>query len=455
MLASRGLGASSMSRPLTLWGIIESDGRRALHRSRGRCRRHPPDRTTRAGRGRAGPQPRPGGASLRGLHADAYARSAAGVLHVVAQLPGGGSGVPRKRARSWDRHRPVLVGPHRGEPSIGSFAAAHPEYRARTADGADTLGYCDRLCLSPAFPEVRARQAAEIAQALTDTGAEGVQVEFVNGMEDAGGLVPAGYEERTVGRVPAKRRDGTPTRFSPDDPGVAGVPGRLRGPRCSPRRASGSKAISKQAVFSATIIASEPERSLHGLHDWAAWTERGVIDELYLWFRTESDPDAVRAARRPRGAGGSRTHPAVRRALLLPRGQLPGTGPVAGGSAARAGGRRGRRRGVPAPRGRPARPVGHAGHDRPPVGVPQPCHGVTERFSGIYNPHTLPSRAVRPEKYRTRSDDEKAIDSHARIAAAADRRSVRSRRGGDGGRRRADAHHLGRWWAAPASARTR
>ena len=53
------------------------------------------------------------------------------------------------------------------------------------------------------------------------------------------------------------------------------------------------KAISDRAVFSATIIAREPECSLHGLHDWAAWAERGVLDELYLWFRTEGDPDAV------------------------------------------------------------------------------------------------------------------------------------------------------------------
>ena len=224
---------------------------------------------------------------------------------------------------------------------------------------------------------MRARQAAEIAQALTDTGAEGVQVEFVNGMEDGGGLVPAGYEERTVAEYrQASGRDAH--TLPPDDPEwLAFRAGHVTEMLLEARERV--KAISKQAVFSATIIAREPERSLHGLHDWASWTERGVIDELYLWFRTESDPDAVerRVGHAARVVAGR--IPLYAELSCYHAGSFQESGPVAGGSAARAGGRRGRRRGVPAPRGRPARPVGHAGHDRPPVGVPQPSHGVTER----------------------------------------------------------------------------
>jgi len=190
-----------------------------------------------------------------------------------------------------DRHRPILVGPHRGEPSIGPFAAAHPEYRSRTADGADTLSFCDRLCLSPAFPEVRRRQAAEIAGALADTGADGVQVEFVNGLEDAGGLVPAGYEERAVEEFrQASGRDAR--RLPADDPEwLAFRAGYVTETLVEARALV--KARSPRAVFSAAIIAREADRYLHGLHDWPAWVERGVLDELYLWFRTESDPDAV------------------------------------------------------------------------------------------------------------------------------------------------------------------
>lgn len=279
-----------MSRPLTLWGIIESDG--AAHYI---------DRAVDAGVTRLIGPHAPDVVELarsRGLEVHPYVACTPMPTH--GQRPvsytwslnylGVDPASPEART-ILDRHRPVLVGPHRGEPSIGPFAAAHPEYRARTADGADTLGYCDRLCLSPAFPEVRERQAAEIAQALTDTGAEGVQVEFVNGMEDAGGLVPAGYEERTVAEY--RRASGRDAHtLPPDDPEwLAFRAGHVTEMLLEARERV--KAISKQAVFSATIIAREPERSLHGLHDWASWTERGVIDELYLWFRTESDPDAV------------------------------------------------------------------------------------------------------------------------------------------------------------------
>ncbi len=190
-----------------------------------------------------------------------------------------------------DRHRPILVGPHRGEPSIGPFAAAHPEYRARTADGSDTLSFCDRLCLSPAFPEVRARQAAEIAGALADAGADGVQVEFVNGMEDAAGLVPAGYEERTVEEF--RQATGRDARTLPaDDPEWLAFRAGYVTETLVEARAR-VKALSLGAVFSATVIAREADRYLHGLLDWPSWVERGVLDELYLWFRTESGLDAV------------------------------------------------------------------------------------------------------------------------------------------------------------------
>ncbi len=278
-----------MSRPLTLWGIIESEGAARYI-----------DRAADAGVTRLIGPCAPDVVELarsRGLEVHPYVACTPFPTH--GQRPvsytwslnyGGNPRAPEAR-EILDRHRPILVGPSRGEPSVGPFAAAHPEYRARTADGSDTLGYCDRLCLSPAFPEVRERQAAEIAKALADSGGDGVQVEFVNGMEDAGGLVPAGYEERTVeeyrqasGRdaraLPADDREWLAFRAGYVTEMLAEARGRV-------------KAISKQAVFSATIIARDPERSLHGLHDWAAWAERSVIDELYLWFRTESDQDAV------------------------------------------------------------------------------------------------------------------------------------------------------------------
>ena len=279
-----------MNRPLTLWGIIESDG--AAHYI---------DRAVDAGVTRLIGPGAPDVVELarsRGLEVHPYV--ACTPLPTHGQRPvsytwslnymGVDPHAPEARA-ILDRHRPILVGPNRGEPSVGPFAAAHPEYWARTADGSDTLVFCDRLGLSPAFPEVRERQAAEIAQALADSGGDGVQVEFVNGMENSDGLVPAGYEERTVEEY--RQASGRDARALPaDDPEwLAFRAGYVTEMLVEARERV--KAISEQAVFSATIIAREPDRSLHGLHDWPAWAERGVLDELYLWFRTESDPDAL------------------------------------------------------------------------------------------------------------------------------------------------------------------
>ena len=292
-----------MSRPLTLWGIIESDG--AAHYI---------DRAADAGVTRLiGPRA-PDVVELarsRGLEVHPYVACTPMPTH--GQRPvsytwslnylGVNPSSPEARA-ILDRHRPVLVGPHRGEPSIDPFAASHPQYTARTADGADTLSYCDRLGLSPTFPEVRARQAAEIAQALTETGADGVQVEFVNGMEDAVGLVPAGYEERTVEEyLRASGRDAR--RLPPDDTEwLAFRAGYVTEMLLEARERI--KAISEQAVFSATIIAREPECSLHGLHDWA----RGLSGGCSTSSICGSGPRATRT----RSSGAS----------AMPRGWWPG-----------------------------------------------------------------------------------------------------------------------------------
>ena len=288
-----------MGRPLPLWGIIDPDGAE-----------HYVDRAVGAGVTRLiGPRAADVVHLAQGRGLEVHPYVACTPLPIHGQRPvshtwsldylGVDPRAPEARA-ILDRHRPILVGPHRGEPSIGPFAAAHPEYWARTADGADTLSFCDRLGLSPAFPVVRARQAAEIAEALTDSGGDGVQVEFVTGMETADGLVPAGYEDRVVEEF--RQASGKDARgLAADDPEwLAFRAGYVTEMLAETRERV--KAISAQAVFSVTIIAREPDRSLHGLHDWPSWVERGVLDELYLWFRTESDAEAVE--RRVRHAAG-------------------------------------------------------------------------------------------------------------------------------------------------------
>ena len=61
------------------------------------------------------------------------------------------------------------------------------------------------------------------------------------------------------------------------------------------------KQADPDAVFSTTLIAGEKEDYLKLLHDWPAWIEQGLIDEFYIWFRTNSDLDALGTAATLRG----------------------------------------------------------------------------------------------------------------------------------------------------------
>ena len=42
-------------------------------------------------------------------------------------------------------------------------------------------------------------------------------------------------------------------------------------------------------VFTSTMIAGDPDDYLKVLQDWPAWLDAGVVDELYVWWRTDSD----------------------------------------------------------------------------------------------------------------------------------------------------------------------
>ena len=53
------------------------------------------------------------------------------------------------------------------------------------------------------------------------------------------------------------------------------------------------KQAKPDAVFSTTLIAGEKEDYLKLLHDWPAWLNQGLVDEFYIWFRTNSDLDAL------------------------------------------------------------------------------------------------------------------------------------------------------------------
>ena len=41
------------------------------------------------------------------------------------------------------------------------------------------------------------------------------------------------------------------------------------------------------------MIAADEDHYLKVLQDWRAWVDEGLVDELYLWFRTSSDLEAL------------------------------------------------------------------------------------------------------------------------------------------------------------------
>ncbi|MDE0183754.1 MAG: family 10 glycosylhydrolase [Caldilineaceae bacterium] len=189
-----------------------------------------------------------------------------------------------------DRHRPIFDNPQVGT-SMTDFARQNPQYRSFTRDRSYTLQPGEDLYLSPAFPEVRAEQTQLFVETLAQTQGDGIQVEFVLGNEDENGAVTYGYEDRTVAEFQAKHGE-DPFDLPNDDRDWLQFRADYVTLALTEMRAA-VKQENPDAVFSTTLIAGEKEDYLKLLHDWPAWIEQGLIDEFYIWFRTNSDLDAL------------------------------------------------------------------------------------------------------------------------------------------------------------------
>ncbi|MEM7125313.1 MAG: family 10 glycosylhydrolase [Chloroflexota bacterium] len=183
-------------------------------------------------------------------------------------------------------HIPIYDNPQVST-SILPFAANHPEYRSLTRSRAYTLNPGEDVYLSPAFPEVRTHQVQNFLDTLAATQGDGIQVEFVLGNEDENGVVPYGYEDRVVAEFREKTGKDA-FALSNDDPEWMQFRADYVTLFLSELRAA-VKEASADAVFSTTMITGEPDDYLKLLHDWPAWIEQGLLDELYIWFRTDSD----------------------------------------------------------------------------------------------------------------------------------------------------------------------
>lgn len=183
-------------------------------------------------------------------------------------------------------HIPIYDAP-RVTTTIADFASSHPEYRSLTRSRAYTLHPGEDVYLSPAFPEVREHQVQIFLDTLEATQGDGIQVEFVLGNEDENGAVTYGYEDRTVAEFQQKTGK-DPFNLPNDNPEWLQFRADYVTLFLSELR-NRVKQASPEAVFSTTMITGEPADYLKLLHDWPAWIDQGLLDEFYVWFRTDSD----------------------------------------------------------------------------------------------------------------------------------------------------------------------
>ena len=187
-----------------------------------------------------------------------------------------------------ERHHPIYDGPVIGEEKLEPFAKENPEFWSLTRDKRTTLEAGERRCMSLAFPEVRADQIQKFLDSLgSQKGADGIQVEFVLGNEDADGVSTYGYEDAVAG-VFQQEYGKSPFDIPNSDPDWLRFRARYVTAFLAELR-DAVKAKSPSAQFTITMIAGDPDDYLKVLQDWPAWLDEGIVDELYVWWRTDSD----------------------------------------------------------------------------------------------------------------------------------------------------------------------
>ena len=195
---------------------------------------------------------------------------------------------PEARAVA-DAHRPVWRTP--SPVAVSDYAKKHPEQWSLGRDRSRKAPPGWRVTMSLAYPEVRKHLVGQYLEMMEAKGARGVQVEFVDGNVDAAGVADTGYEDRMMAEF--EQHTGRRALEIPnDDPEwlafrVSYVTQFMRELR------DAVKARDADAPVTATMLARERGSYVKVLLDWEAWVTEGLLDEMYVWFRSTSDLDEV------------------------------------------------------------------------------------------------------------------------------------------------------------------
>ena len=206
-------------------------------------------------------------------------------VNFIAHQPG-----TPEREEILNHHRPIWS--HRREQlDLTDFARDNPRFWCRDREGGESLRPLQRLSLSLAHAEVRAFEIDAYMDLFLRTDADGIQVEFVSIDQDENRTGIYGYEEvmagafeREHGRNPLELENHAPEWLQFRADYVTRTLKELR---------EKVKARNPDAVVSVALIARPEDEYLRVFLDWPAWVREGLVDELYLWFRTAADAAAL------------------------------------------------------------------------------------------------------------------------------------------------------------------
>ena len=184
-----------------------------------------------------------------------------------------------------DGHRPVWRTPI--PVAVSDYAREHPEQWSLGRDRSHEAPPGWRVTMSLAYPEARGHLVGQYLEMMETKGARGVQVEFVDGNVDEAGVADTGYEDRMMAEF--QEHSGRRALEIPnDDPEwlafrTSYVTQFMRELR------EAVKARDADAPVTATMLARERGGYVNVLLDWQAWVAEGLLDEMYVWFRSTSD----------------------------------------------------------------------------------------------------------------------------------------------------------------------
>lgn len=184
-----------------------------------------------------------------------------------------------------DKHRPVWRSPN--VVGINEYARNNPEQWSLDRSRSRELRPGWRVTMSLAYPEARRYLIGQYLEMMSNSGTTGVQVEFVDGNMDHDGVADSGYEDRMMsefeqlsGRRPLDVPNNDPEWIQFRAGYVTTFLRELR---------EAMKTLHSGSKLTTTMSARGRDGDMQVLLDWDTWTADGLVDELYLWFRSTND----------------------------------------------------------------------------------------------------------------------------------------------------------------------